>query len=304
MGIYKYNLKSGRFGIILLLLVVVIGCSNESEFKPVNIDQKYPVINKFDRDGDEFLTIAHRGASAYYPENTMAAFRGALKMEADMMELDVLLSKDQEVVVIHDNTLKRTTNGKGRVADKTFEELQKLDAGSWFKQKFSDERIPHLREVLELAKDSIAVNIEIKTEAVTDRAEGGIEEKALQLVRELGMEDQVIFSSFDYRALQHLRQLDPNIPTAVLYNKQESPDAGPAQLADSLQANVFNCSYRQLSMEWMNDASRDTLPVMVYTVNRQLRMETLIKRGVKGIFSNKPDLLKKSAQRLSKRTVK
>lgn len=287
-----------RYGIILVMLALIVSCSSESEYKPANMDLTYPIIEKLDRDGDNFLTIAHRGASAYYPENTMAAFRGALDIEADMMELDVLLSKDGEVVVIHDATLKRTTNGKGRVADKTYEELKKLDAGSWFDKKFSDEKIPHLREVLELAKDSIAVNIEIKTEAVTDHVNGGIEEKALELVKELDMENQVIFSSFDYRALQHLRQLDEDIPTAVLYNKEQSSGKTPSQLADSLQADLFNCSFRQFSTEWINNASRDTLPIMVYTVNRQLRMEILLKQGVKGIFSDKPDLLKKSTRKL------
>ena len=297
--------QSGRFGFILIVLCIfLVDCSsNESEFTPVNVNMKYPLIEQFDRDGDGFLTIAHRGASGYYPENTMAAFRGALEMEADMIELDVLLSKDGQVVVIHDATLKRTTNGRGKVAEKTFDELRQLDAGSWFAKKFKDEKIPHLREVLDFAKDSIAVNIEIKTEAVTDEAEGGIEEKALNLVKELNMDDQVIFSSFDYRALQHLRQLDNDIPTAVLYNKKQSPDVMPAHLADSLDADVFNCSYRQLNTQWLRDASRDTLPILVYTVNRELRMETLLKQGVKGIFSDKPDILKKSTQRIGKRAV-
>lgn len=108
------------------------------------------------------LPIAHRGFRAKYPENTQAAFRGALQIQAGMVELDVAMSRDRALVVIHDDTLERTTNGFGRVKDHTLAELKQLDAGSWFSPHFSEERIPTLRQVLELCRDKTLVNIEIK----------------------------------------------------------------------------------------------------------------------------------------------
>ncbi len=127
--------------------------------------------------GDEFTAIAHRGASAYYPENTMESFQGAIAMGADMIELDVQLTRDGEVVVFHDEKLTRCTNGKGRIADYTLVELKKLDAGSWFDKEYQGAKIPTLEEALSLCRDKIAVNIEIKTEAVDENIRDGIEEK-------------------------------------------------------------------------------------------------------------------------------
>lgn len=286
--------------VILSTLISTLSCTKkEPEQKKIDMKQKFELIDQLDRDGDHFLTIAHRGASAYYPENTMAAFKAAIEMQADMLELDILLSKDGKVVVIHDETLDRTTNGTGPVAEQTLAELKQLDAGSWFDKKFKGEPIPTLRDALELAKDSINVNIEIKTEAVSDEMYGGIEEKALELVDALEMRDQVIFSSFDYRAIAHLNQLDPGIPVAVLYNKSLKNPKKPSALVDSLGAEGFNCSYKQLSNKWMRNTSSAGIPVLVYTINRELRMQTLIKRGVAGIFSDKPDLLRKTAQNIN-----
>ena len=129
------------------------------------------------REGDDFTIIAHRGASAYYPENTLPSFEGAIAMGADMVELDVQLTSDKEVVVFHDEKISRCTDGRGKIADHTLAKLKKLDAGSWFDKKFQNTRIPTLAEVLGVCKNKIAVNIEIKTEAVSKMFFGGIEEK-------------------------------------------------------------------------------------------------------------------------------
>lgn len=242
---------------------------------------------------DHFVVIAHRGASAYYPENTMGAFKAAYDMGAEMIELDILLSKDGVPVVIHDETLERTTNGKGKVEDYTFDELSRLDAGSWFGAEHSNERIPSLEEVLQYAKGKIALNIEIKTEAVTDRLKGGIEEKALELVKKYDMQEYVLFSSFDYRAVTHLKELDVNIAVALLYEKQQSKNKRPAQLVEEYRVDAFNCSYRQFSKKWAEQTSEAEIPVFVYTVNSERRMKKMINRGVSGIFSDKPDVLRR-----------
>lgn len=152
-----------------------------------------------EKNRSDILTIAHRGASAYYPENTIAAFEGAVAQQADMIELDVQLSKDGVPVVFHDEYLKRHSNGRGRVCELTLKELKMLDVGSWFNKKFSDQTIPTLEEVLAFASGNIALNIEIKPTSVSTRFQGGVEEKVEKLVKRYRMQRHVLFSSFDYR---------------------------------------------------------------------------------------------------------
>lgn len=261
-------------------------------------------IQLYTDNNDGFVVIAHRGASAYHPENTMAAFRASVDMEAEMIELDITLSKDGIPVVIHDETLDRTTNGKGKVSDYTLEELKQLDAGSWFSYEHQGEPIPTLEEVLEFAKNRIALNIEIKAEIITDEVRGGIEEKALELVKEYGMEEYVLFSSFSYKAISHLRELDVDISTALLYEKNQSNNRSPSTLVDDYDANAFNCSYRQFSKAWSKELQEHEIPVFVYTVNKKRQMKKMIKRGASGIFSDKPDLLKEVVDNMWKRKAR
>lgn len=264
-------------------------------------DMKDLPVQLFNNNEDGFIVIAHRGASAYYPENTMAAFKAAVKMEAEMIELDITLSKDGVPMVIHDATLERTTNGKGAVADYTVKELQEFDAGSWFGKEHAGEQIPTLEEVLSFAKNKIALNIEIKHESVADNAYGGIEEKALNLVKKYEMEPYVLFSSFNYKAIAHLRELDVDIATALLYEKQQSRESSLSALVSEYDAQAFNCSYRQFIKRWAVEASEHDIPVFVYTVNKERKMKKMIKRGARGIFSDKPDLLKQVVDNLWKR---
>ncbi|WP_409377624.1 glycerophosphodiester phosphodiesterase [Gracilimonas aurantiaca] len=255
-------------------------------------------LKLYNDDGDKFIIIGHRGASAYAPENTMSAFRMAAEMGAEMIELDIVLSKDGVPVVIHDETLDRTTNAKGLVSDYTLEELKMLDAGSWFSDEFKGEAIPTLEEVLEWAKGRVSVNIEVKTEAVTDEAEGGIESKALALVDKFGMREHVIFSSFDYRSASHIGALAPDVAKAILYEKSQSKGKSPADLAEEYSIQAFNCSFRELKSGWMSDMLAKEVPVLIYTVNDKKRMRSLINRGVSGIFSDKPDLLREAVENL------
>lgn len=251
----------------------------------------YKLPQLYQDNGDNFVVIAHRGASAYYPENTMAAFRGALEMNAEMIELDVMMSKDGVPVVFHDATLDDHTNGSGNIGDYTLDELRKLDAGSWFDSTFAGEKIPTLEEVLAYSSGKIALNIEIKTEAVTDEVEGGVEQKSLELVRKYGMENHVLFSSFDYRAVEHIKTLDSKMPAAILYEKKQSQKLLPSELLKKYEADAFNCSYRQLNTRRFKDVRENNIPVFVYTVDKPSQMRKLLKMNVSGIFTNKPDVL-------------
>lgn len=239
-----------------------------------------------------FLVIAHRGASSYAPENTMSAFKLAHKMKADMIELDVQLSKDGVPVVFHDPKLNKHSNGKGLLSSFSFDELRQLDAGKWFSIEFQGEKIPSLAEVLEWAADKIMVNIEIKKESVSDSAKGGVEEKVVQLIRESKIEDRVIISSFDYRAIKRIKQIAPKILTGLLYHKKSSGKRGPVELMVEVSADLFHCSKSELNKKWRTELEIAGKKFLIYTVNRKKEMQKWIKKGAFGIFSDKPDMLR------------
>lgn len=246
---------------------------------------------------DEFLAtgaerprvIAHRGFSGVAPENTLTAIEKAIDVGADMAEIDVLLSRDRHVVVIHDDTLDRTTDGKGPVEDFSLEELRRLDAGTWFAAEFAGEKLPTLAEVLDLVRGRILLNVEIKTEAVTPEVEGGIVDRVLRLIAERQMGEQVILSSFDPEALRQARQLDPAIRTASLYNKKLHRGMDPLEVMAAVDSNGFNLSARQLDEEILRACHQQGRPVAVYTVDEAAKMKRLIAKGVDAIFTNRPD---------------
>ena len=214
-------------------------------------------------------------------------------MGADMVELDVQLTKDGEVVVFHDEKISRCTKGNGRIADYTLSQLKAFDAGSWFNKKFRGTKIPTLKEVLSVCRDKIAVNIEIKTEAVTEAIAGGIEEKILNIVKRCDMREHVVFSSFDPRAIKHLKEIDNNTAVAVLFEKGHYGAALPSTIIESLGADDFNCSRSELSDKWLNNLKLNKIPLNIYTVNDENNMRRLLKIGVNGIFTNRPDVLKR-----------
>ena len=229
--------------------------------------------------------FAHRGASQYAPENTLEAFRLAMEQGAEGIELDVHLSADGELVVIHDETLERTTNGTGLVKDHTLAQLQALRADNHM-EGFEAARIPTLRQVLELVRPGdMQVNIELKTGILWYE---GIEEKTLELVKELGMQDRVVYSSFNHYSIEEVRRLDPTAETAYLFSdvifevekyaarrgvKGLHPALWPVKMADFLTAYL-----------------QSGLAVRVWTVNRPEDMRLLMERGVDAVITNDPAL--------------
>jgi len=258
--------------------------------------RSYHLFKYHPKPEEDFTVIAHRGASAYFPENTLASFQGAVDLKADMAELDIQLTSDGQIVVFHDEKINRCTDGRGRLADHTLIQLKQLDAGSWFSGKFSGERIPTLDEVLSLCRNKIALNIEIKTEAVTDAVSGGIEEKCLKLVYSYGMQQHVVFSSFDPRALMHLKQIDAAVSVAVLYDRKCFGSKLPSQILEMLEAGAFNCSKRELSRKRLADLRLNRIPFNVYTVNDEVDMLNLLALEASGLFTNRPDVLKKTLE--------
>ena len=155
--------------------------------------------------------IAHRGASSYAPENTFAAFDLAVEMGISDIELDVQFTKDSHIIVIHDETLDKTTDATGSVSERTLEDIQSLDAGSWFDEKFTGERIPTLGEVFERYKDKLHFHIEIKSKEAE-----GLASRTCDVVREYGVEDAAIITSFWKQWLTESRSYAPEIPTGWL----------------------------------------------------------------------------------------
>lgn len=238
---------------------------------------KYPIV-----------VTAHRGFSGEYPENTLAAFRAAIATGADMVELDVHLTRDNELVVIHDDTLERTTDGKGNVADKTLAELKRLDAGFKFNPRFAGERIPTLAEVLDVTRGRILVNIELKKGKNFPYTMEELADRTLVVVEKAGMLDQVLFSSFDPAAVDRIRVQNPRLPIAVITQK---PWATPEEAGGGKRYPAINSSFKNLNEKNIRLAHAAGLQVHAWTVNTPADMEKLIALGVDGIITNYPDRL-------------
>lgn len=232
--------------------------------------------------------FAHRGSSKCAPENTMAAFEKALADQADGIELDVHLTKDFQVVVIHDETVDRTTNGTGLVHHFSLSEIQQLDSGSWFAPGFSDQRIPTLDEVLKWIKETdLELNIELKNKVIPY---SGLEEKVVELVEYYGLQERVILSSFNHHSLKHLHQFRPNWRIGVLF---DSYVENPWIYAKNLGAEAIHPPYQAVFEEGVRICHSHGLKVRPFTVDDPNVMERFLNWGIDAIITNVPDQLKK-----------
>lgn len=257
-------------------------------------DARYDDLDRFLTPGGRTRVIAHRGLSGTTPENTQAAFRAALGVGTDgpdMIELDVTLTSDGELVVIHDAELERTTDGTGPVSALTLRELEGLDAGSWFDPRFAGEGIPTLGEVLDLVHGRALLNVEIKEEAVSERTAGGIVEKVIELVHAKAMAGDVLISSFEPRALAQARDVDPGIARSALFDDVKHAGMGPVQVMDAVGARGFSPSRSEITAETVSECHAHGRVVNVYTVNEPEEMRMLIAMGVDGLFTDRADRL-------------
>jgi glycerophosphoryl diester phosphodiesterase len=230
------------------------------------------------------LIYAHRGASAYAPENTLEAFRMAMEMGADGVELDVHLSKDGELMVIHDDTVDRTTDGHGHVRDMTLEELKALDARNGM-DAYPGVRIPTLREVYALLQPTGAVvNIEVKT---TESFYPGIEEKLLELEREMGMVGRTVYSSFNHYTIANLRKLDPEAKLGLLYM---SGLYEPWNYAKLVGAEYIHPIYFNLMIPGLARGCHENgIGINAWTVDDPQMIGLCLQSGA-NVITNKPDL--------------
>jgi len=242
---------------------------------------------------------AHRGGAGLAPENTLAAFRNALALGVDVLEMDLHVTADGEVVVIHDPTLERTTTGHGYVRATALADLQRLDAGAWFSAQCAGERVPTLRAVLDLVRGSgnnrVRFNIETKYEPSVPAPPQDFEERALRVIREAGMTNRVIIQSFYYPSLARTKTLDRSVATAAL-RAATDPIPDPVAVVRAAPADIYSPSIRLVSRATVDAVHRAGIPIVPWTVDDATQMERLLEMGIgtlrgDGIITNYPDRL-------------
>lgn len=239
----------------------------------------------------QLINFAHRGASAVCPENTMAAFAKGLELGATGIETDVQMTKDGKLVLIHDESVTRTTGAEGLVQDYTYEELSKLDAGSWFGEAFQGERIPLLEELLELTKShGTIVNIELKNGHIQYPE---LEKRVIEVVRNYKMSEQIVISSFNHYSLVECKNIDPDIRTGLLYGEGLYK---PWEYAKLAKADALHAYHQAVLPEWVEEAQQSGVVYHPWTVNTEERMKDLIHAKVAGIITDYPDVLNRLLQ--------
>ena len=224
------------------------------------------------------LVGGHRGNPARFPENTLPSFRSAIEAGVDIIECDVHLSSDGHPVVIHDHTLQRTTNGRGRVRNHTLAQLRSLDAGG-------GERVPLLEEVVDLARGRVGLAIELKLLPVRYP---GIDALVVDLLRRQGMVDQTSVISFQHGAVKRVKQLEPRIQTGVLEAVRRRR---PLTVLRRAGADVYSPHYRLMTPELVESVHGAGGVVAVWTVDDEPAVEWCRRCGPDSVFTNAPELV-------------
>lgn len=236
--------------------------------------------------------FAHRGFSGEYPENTMLAFKKAIEVGIDGIELDVQLTKDGVPVIIHDETIDRTTDGSGEVRDYRYEELSKFDASYRFKKDGDVNKIPTLEEYLEYVKDfDIVTNIELKT-GVYEYL--GIEEKVLDLVKKYNLMEKVIISSFNHYTIMRVKALEPEVKCGFL---SESWLLKSGRYTKENGIECYHPYFKSLNSAVMKELKENGVEVNTWTVNTEEEIKNMEELGVDTIITNYPDLAKRILKR-------
>jgi len=237
------------------------------------------------------LIVAHRGSSSTTPENTISAFRQAIIDRADAIELDVHLTKDGEVIVIHDERLARTTNGSGYVRKHTLADIKKLDAGSWFQNKYAGENVPTLAEVFSEFRNKVGINIEIKTESMR-RQNMLIVKKCVALIESYNLTKSILVSSFHHPFIRGVKELNPNIPTGLLCSHIHRGFKSNISLAISVGAEYLILAGSMVSKRIIDTAHDNKLLVGEYTINTVRRAERAHQLGIDAVITNTPNRIK------------
>ena len=236
------------------------------------------------------VIFAHRGASKYAPENTLTSFDLAIQFGAQAIELDTMLSSDGIPLVIHDHTLMRTTNGKGKVNEKTAEEIRALDAGIHFSSSFQGEKVPLLSEVLVRYQVGILLNIELKN---YHTPHDDLARIVLDMVEQHGMLDRVLFSSFLIRNLKKLRAIQPKVKVALLMDSEILAALYQSCLFQRRLPEIIHPHYSKVTEEYIAHEHQRQRCINVWTVDEPIKAKELMNWGVDGIITNDPQGISK-----------
>ena len=232
------------------------------------------------------LVWGHRGAASCAPENTLESFALAESQGADGIELDIQLSRDGQIVVCHDETLDRVSSGSGNVKDHTLAELKALEFNKTHPE-YAHARIPTLQEVYELVRPTrMLINVELKTGVYHY---DGIVDKVLELTAAEGMEDRVIYSSFNHYSLVELKKKNPAVRTGLLYSDQAIDVHTYARKVVGADA-LHPALYHMQDLAYVKKAHALGLATRVWTVDEELYIKMLLQMGVEGIITNRPAL--------------
>ncbi|MBY6877619.1 glycerophosphodiester phosphodiesterase [Clostridium botulinum] len=232
------------------------------------------------------LNIAHRGASSLAPENTLESFKKAIELKCDGIELDIHMTRYNQLIVIHDEFLDRTTNGTGSVRNLTLNEIKKLDAGSHFSNKFKYSKIPTLKEALDLIVPSnILLDVEIKQWAPE------IEKNVITMIQNYNYEKKTIITSFNPMSVLKCKEISKDIKTGLLVFFLQT---NPLDMKKKLKIDYLcmDVNYiKLLSQNNIDTLKKNNLKILTFTVDRKDDMSYMIKHKVNGIITNKPQLL-------------
>ncbi|MED2843450.1 glycerophosphodiester phosphodiesterase [Bacillus toyonensis] len=261
-------------------------------FRQINEHKYTKAINQ----SNHIKNIAHRGASAYAPEHTIAAYKLGQQLKGDYIEIDLQMTKDGHLLAMHDETVNRTTNGKGLVKEHTLEEMKQLNVGSFFNEKypnlakkeFENAKVPKLKEIIEMFGHN--ANYYIETKSPDEYP--GMEEKLLEIIKYYQISDKVIIQSFSEESLQKIHSLHANIPLVQLLSYQKSVQLNELEIEKYKAYCIgLGMNYKYIDSAYVKKIKKHGLEVHPFTVDNEKDMKKLLSWGVDGIFTNYPDRL-------------
>ena len=236
----------------------------------------------------EFMVIGHRGDRAYAPENTVPSFEKGIKCKANMIEFDIRLTKDGYIVIMHDATVDRTTNGTGLISQLTLKQIKDLDAGTWFSPKFKGIKVPTLEEAIASIKGRAKFDIEIKKEPYSNET---IEEKLVEEIFKNNILDDTVVISFNFSSLEKVKEIEPRVQIGFLFSRNYDFEQGLREILH-IKGEAVHPEYHLLNTHLVSEAHKEGILVRPWNTNDKEEMNKLIKMGVDGIGTDFPDILR------------